>query len=62
MEIREGTQRIENGTKQAIIEFVFTDYIIFVFQGTLSQFYLFTIIVNFICEITATGAFMQFPF
>lgn len=38
MEIREGTQRIENGTKQAIIEFVFTDYIIFVFQGTLSQF------------------------
>ena len=38
MEIREGTRRIENGTKQAIIEFVFTDYIIFVFQGTLSQF------------------------
>ena len=38
MDIREGTQRIENGTKQAIIEFVFTDYIIFVFQGTLSQF------------------------
>ena len=27
MKIREGTQRIENGTKQAIIEFVFTDYI-----------------------------------
>ena len=38
MEIREGTQRIENGTRQAIIEFVFTDYIIYVFQGTLSQF------------------------
>lgn len=38
MEIREGTQRIENGTKQAIIEFVFADYIIYVFQGTLSQF------------------------
>lgn len=38
MEIREGTQLIENGTKKAIIEFVFTDYIIFVFQGTLSQF------------------------
>lgn len=38
MEIREGTQRIENGTKQAIIEFIFTDYIIYVFQGTLSQF------------------------
>lgn len=38
MEIREGTYRIEYGTKQAIIEFVFTDYIIYVFQGTLSQF------------------------
>lgn len=38
MEIKEGTQRIENGTKQAIIEFVFTNYIIYVFQGTLSQF------------------------
>lgn len=38
MEIRRGTQLIENGTKQAIIEFVFTDYIIYVFQGTLSQF------------------------
>ena len=38
MEIRRGSQLIENGTKQAIIEFVFTDYIIYVFQGTLSQF------------------------
>lgn len=38
MEIREGTQLIENGTKKAIIEFVFTDYIIYVFQGALSQF------------------------
>ena len=38
MEIRRGTQLIENGTKQAIIEFVFTDYIIYVFQGTLSRF------------------------
>ncbi len=38
MKIREGTQRIENGTKKAIIEFVFTDYIIYVFQGDLSQF------------------------
>lgn len=38
MEIKEGTQCIENGTKQAIIEFVFTNYIIYVFQGTLSQF------------------------
>lgn len=38
MEIKRGTQLIENGTKQAIIEFVFTNYIIYVFQGTLSQF------------------------
>lgn len=38
MEIKKGTQRIEYGTKKAIIEFVFTDYIIYVFQGTLSQF------------------------
>ena len=38
MEVREGTQLIERGTKKAIIEFVFADYIIYVFQGTLSQF------------------------
>lgn len=38
MEIRRGTQLIENGTKKAIIEFVFTNYIIYVFQGALSQF------------------------
>ena len=38
MEIRRGSQFIENGTKQAIIEFIFTDYIIYVFQGNLSQF------------------------
>lgn len=38
MEIREGTQLIANGTKKAIIEFVFADYIIFVFQGELSKF------------------------
>lgn len=38
MEIRRGSQLIDNGTKQAIIEFVFTEYIIFVFQGNLSQF------------------------
>ena len=38
MEIREGTQLIENRTKQAIIEFVFDEYIIYVFQGSLSQF------------------------
>ena len=38
MKIREGTQRIDNGTKKAITEFVFDDYIIYVFQGALSQF------------------------
>lgn len=38
MDVRKGTQLIENGTKKAIIEFVFTDYIIYVFQGNLSQF------------------------
>ena len=38
MDIRKGAQLIENGTKKAIIEFVFTDYIIYVFQGNLSQF------------------------
>lgn len=38
MDIREGTQLIEKGTKKAIIEFTFTDYIIYVFQGNLSQF------------------------
>lgn len=37
MDIRKGTKLIENGTKKAIIEFVFTDYIIYVFQGNLSQ-------------------------
>ena len=38
MKIRRGSQFIESDTKQAIIEFVFTDYIIYVFQGNLSQF------------------------
>lgn len=38
MEIREGTQVINNGTDKAIIEFVFTEYIIYVFQGKLSEF------------------------
>lgn len=38
MEIKKGTLRIENETKQAIIEFIFDDYIIYVFQGSLSQF------------------------
>ena len=37
MEIRRGSQLIENGTKQAIVEFVFTDYIIYVFQGTVES-------------------------
>ena len=44
MKIREGTQRIDNGTKKAIIEFVFDDYIIYVFQGALSQF---DIVINY---------------
>lgn len=38
MEIREGAQLIENNSKKAIIEFVFDNYIIYVFQGSLSQF------------------------
>lgn len=38
MEIREGTQVINNGSDKAIIEFVFTEYIIYVFQGRLSDF------------------------
>lgn len=38
MEIKNGTQCIENGTKKAIIEFVFSNYVIYVFQGTRSQF------------------------
>lgn len=38
MIIQEGTQTIDRGTKQAIIEFVFKEYIIYVFQGELSQF------------------------
>ncbi len=38
MDINKGTQLIENGTKKAIIEFVITDYIIYVFKGNLSQF------------------------
>lgn len=38
MEINEGKQAIENNTKQAIIEFVFSKYIIYVFEGALSQF------------------------
>ena len=37
MEIRKGTQVIEKGTKRAIIEYVFENYIIYVFQGDLSQ-------------------------
>lgn len=40
MEIREGTRYTtqKNEKKKAIIEFVFADYIIFVFPGSLSQF------------------------
>ena len=32
MEIKRETQLIENGTKRAIIEFVFTDYINGIFE------------------------------
>lgn len=38
MDIRNGTQMIESRTKKAIIEFVFANYIIYVFQGNLSRF------------------------
>ena len=38
MDIRKGQHLIENGAKKAIIEFIFTDYTIYVFQGSLSQF------------------------
>ena len=38
MEIREGTKLIKNNTKKAIIEFVFENYVIYVFQGELSNF------------------------
>ncbi len=38
MVIREGTYFIDNKRKKSIIEFVFNDYIIYVFQGSLSQF------------------------
>lgn len=38
MDIIEGTRYTENNTKKAIIEFVFSKYIIYVFQGNLSQF------------------------
>lgn len=38
MEIRRGFQLIDGGRRQAIIEYVFSDYIIYVFQGSLSEF------------------------
>lgn len=38
MEIKRGTQMIEKGQKTAIIEFIFMEYIIYVFQGSLSQY------------------------
>ena len=38
MEIRRGTKKIRKNTLLAIIEFVFENYIIYVFQGALSQF------------------------
>jgi hypothetical protein len=38
MDIREGRYQIQNNSKKAIIEFVFENYIIYVFQGELSDF------------------------
>ena len=38
MQIRKGSQTINKGTQQAIIEFVFDEYVIFVFHGKLSQY------------------------
>ena len=38
MEIRRGSQLIDGGRRRAIIEYVFSDYIIYVFQGSLSEF------------------------
>lgn len=38
MVIKQGSQTIDNGKRKAIIEFIFTDYIIYVFQGSLSQY------------------------
>ena len=38
MKIQRGTQTINGGTNRAIIEFIFDDYIIYVFQGTLSKY------------------------
>ncbi|MGI6747850.1 MAG: hypothetical protein ACOX4V_06350 [Anaerovoracaceae bacterium] len=37
MEIRRRTKKIQNNTLQAIIEFSFENYVIFVFHGVLSQ-------------------------
>lgn len=38
MEIKRGTQTIDKGQKTAIIEFIFAEYIIYVFQGNLSRY------------------------
>ena len=38
MKIREGTKTINRGTERAIIEYVFPEYVIYVFQGKLSKF------------------------
>lgn len=38
MEFRRGTKTIGKSRKKAIIEFVFDEYVIYVFQGELSQF------------------------
>lgn len=38
MRIQKGACAIDKGSKQAIIEFIFDEYIIYVFQGTLSRY------------------------
>ena len=38
MKINQGSKKIKNGTQTAIIEFEFSNYTIFVFQGTISEF------------------------
>ena len=38
MQIRQGELKIDGGRRQAIIEFAFHNYIIYVFQGSLSEF------------------------
>lgn len=54
MEIRRGSRRINNGTKQAMIEFVIGDYIIYVFQGDLSP-------LDIVIKYTKNGGHIRTP-